>query len=487
MKKYIYIAGQQKTLIAAYLKIGTFTESYCYFTKTPRPKFVNFRNRLNAEYWVSETEISVMNDLGRKYLRQGFAPRVIKDIRKHNGIAWKLVRELNKLDLEQLSNAGLFVLFDRVCNALLKMMGTLFLSQDVYTKSVEEKLLRLLGNELHGERDVEKYFDILIKGYKRNAIQQEQTNWYHYVIKHRDMNREALMKYIMHNGWLIYNTFTLQEAYDFVRQRYAATRKLRRKGIQKEIRKVRREEESRHKYFIKHTKQLSRQARTLAQTLRDLTYTRLEVKLANNSLEVALNLRLLHALAQKFRINFRDLLEAYFPEDIKRLLKSGDRVPKSEIGRRYYFVSFIGRNGSVKTQSGKGAENEVHNILKYSLPGKGQDSLVGQVASRGNVRGVARVIELGDSERLKADIKRFRKREIMVTIMTQPNMMPLAHKSAGIITDEGGICSHAAIISRELRIPCIVGTGLATRVIKDGDTVELDGDRGIVKVTQRAD
>ena len=57
-------------------------------------------------------------------------------------------------------------------------------------------------------------------------------------------------------------------------------------------------------------------------------------------------------------------------------------------------------------------------------------------------------------------------------------------KAAAIITDEGGITSHAAIVSREYGIPCIVGTENATKVLKDGDRVEVDAIKGLVKIIQ---
>ena len=58
--------------------------------------------------------------------------------------------------------------------------------------------------------------------------------------------------------------------------------------------------------------------------------------------------------------------------------------------------------------------------------------------------------------------------------------------AAGIITNEGGITSHAAIVSRELGIPCIIGTKIATKVLKDGDLVEVDADNGVVRILERA-
>lgn len=75
---------------------------------------------------------------------------------------------------------------------------------------------------------------------------------------------------------------------------------------------------------------------------------------------------------------------------------------------------------------------------------------------------------------------------ILVSGMTSPHMVPFLKKVKGIITDEGGLTCHAAIIARELKIPAIVGTGNATQVLKDGDTVELDARRGIIKILAKA-
>ena len=66
--------------------------------------------------------------------------------------------------------------------------------------------------------------------------------------------------------------------------------------------------------------------------------------------------------------------------------------------------------------------------------------------------------------------------------MTTPAHLPLMKKAAGIITDQGGILSHAAITSRELKIPSVVGTKTATIALTDGDIVEVNGDEG--KVTR---
>lgn len=70
---------------------------------------------------------------------------------------------------------------------------------------------------------------------------------------------------------------------------------------------------------------------------------------------------------------------------------------------------------------------------------------------------------------------------ILVAVTTHPDYVPAMRKAVAIITDEGGITSHAAIVSREFCIPCIVGTKMATKILNDGDLVEVDANNGVVK------
>lgn len=100
----------------------------------------------------------------------------------------------------------------------------------------------------------------------------------------------------------------------------------------------------------------------------------------------------------------------------------------------------------------------------------------GLPASPGVVAGVARVIFDPHS----TEAQEFKQGDILVTKMTDPDWVPLMKKAAAIVTDEGGMTSHAAIVSRELGIPCIVGTGSATKVIKSGVEITVDASRGVV-------
>lgn len=102
--------------------------------------------------------------------------------------------------------------------------------------------------------------------------------------------------------------------------------------------------------------------------------------------------------------------------------------------------------------------------------------LKGAAASRGLARGVARVVtELDDSDRLADG-------EVLVCRFTAPPWTPLFSIAAAVVTDAGGVLSHAAIAAREYAIPCVTGTGDATQRIPDGTLIEVDGGAGTVRI-----
>jgi len=82
------------------------------------------------------------------------------------------------------------------------------------------------------------------------------------------------------------------------------------------------------------------------------------------------------------------------------------------------------------------------------------------------------------------DFSKFKKGEILVTDETDASFLPLMKKAKAFITDEGGILCHAAIVAREMKKPCVVGTKIASRVLKNGDWLEID-EKGEVRVLRR--
>jgi len=105
--------------------------------------------------------------------------------------------------------------------------------------------------------------------------------------------------------------------------------------------------------------------------------------------------------------------------------------------------------------------------------------LLGDCASPGKVKGETVVVNTIE------DMAKMKQGDILVSIATNPNLVPAIKKAKAIITDVGGITCHAAIISRELNIPCVVGTKIATKILKDGTIVDVDAAHGKINIIKK--
>jgi len=165
------------------------------------------------------------------------------------------------------------------------------------------------------------------------------------------------------------------------------------------------------------------------------------------------------------------------PNEMQDYLLKNKRPDLAQLESNFHnLVNIIKPNGEVVTMKGRDAKATIDCFLQARNKNNvNPDFIKGTGASKGFVQARVKVIlNAHDCDKLKHG-------EILVAPMTSPDYVIAMRKSVGIITDEGGMTCHAAIVSRELGIPCIVGTKIATQVLKDGDLVEVDANKGIVK------
>ncbi|MFH0854568.1 MAG: PEP-utilizing enzyme [bacterium] len=163
----------------------------------------------------------------------------------------------------------------------------------------------------------------------------------------------------------------------------------------------------------------------------------------------------------------------YLIEETDKLFKTGHKTNYAIINKRKNGFGFIICDKKISLITGKNLEKKKEAINK--LPEK--ISLIkGIAACKGIVKGIVKIV-LRASEQDKV-----KKNDILATNMTTPDYLPSMKKASAFITDEGGITCHAAIVARELGKPCIIGTKIATQVLKDGDLVEVDANNGVVKI-----
>lgn len=177
--------------------------------------------------------------------------------------------------------------------------------------------------------------------------------------------------------------------------------------------------------------------------------------------------------AKRISIN-KDLLGYATPEELEGLILGKKIVTidvlKSRRRQSVYVFMRDGKNFKELVLTGNNAA-KIFNLFKT----KQAQFVRGFVASAPVSKLTGRVQVV-----LNPHKEKFTPGRILVTTMTRPDFVPLMRKAAAIITDEGGITSHAAIVSRELKIPCIIGTKDGTKVLKTGDLVEVDTSKGIV-------
>ncbi len=179
---------------------------------------------------------------------------------------------------------------------------------------------------------------------------------------------------------------------------------------------------------------------------------------------------LLEELARRLSTSYENIVQLTFPEIQKAM--AGKKLNLQEIKKRKGKYGLLMLNGKNKIYTGK----SVAKIEEKTKIPPGLKELTGLPANPGLVRGRVKIV-MG-----RKDYPKIKNGDILVTKMTNPDFIVVLQKCAGIITDIGGITSHAAIISRELNKPCITGTKYATRILKDGDKVELNANKGVIKM-----
>jgi phosphohistidine swiveling domain-containing protein len=208
----------------------------------------------------------------------------------------------------------------------------------------------------------------------------------------------------------------------------------------------------------------------LLQLLEQLANWHDERKYLSNRLLAPLCL-LIKEISRRIPYNLEET-EFLMPNEIKSALLDSLDMTKSTIKRRKECCVIVAeeRPGLAIFQ-----DDGAKNIVK-SLNHMNKQDIKGFVAhGAGIVQGKVKIIFDPHKESIEPG-------EILVTTMTRPDFMPMLHKAKAIITDEGGVTCHASIISREMKIPCIVGTRAATKLLKTGDIVEVNCNQGTVKV-----
>lgn len=181
------------------------------------------------------------------------------------------------------------------------------------------------------------------------------------------------------------------------------------------------------------------------------------------------------------RANFNPdlIMEVTIPEMIDFLRKNKPLPGKKEMEKRVQNYAMVVKNGATSLITDGEKIKKIAKIYEMHL--EKVEIIHGRVACLGGViKGRAKICLD------KSEIGKVKSGDILVANFTTPDFIPAMEKAAAIVADQGGLSSHAAIVSRELGVPCVMATKNGTRVIRENDLIEVNAKTGVVKILERA-
>jgi phosphohistidine swiveling domain-containing protein/predicted nucleic acid-binding protein len=406
---------------------------------------------------------------------------------KHDAViksAEELFVEFKKIEsrLRGFSEVELWAWFERYYAQLVDVESFFRISAGRALPLVEQRLKEEVAKRFPAG-EVEEKYALLLTPTTIDVLRREQADLLKLASKQSVTDAEIFAhaeRYALH----FYNTYDRALVKQFIERRIAEERKLARNGSGKSGDAYLAELATEKKKIEALRKQAEQKIAddgvvALAAFLRRQGTMRFETKTYWAGAEYRF-LSLLQEIARRAGVGIDEFFAAYNSDSVKELLLENKKLDACEASRRSKINVYLLFDGEKSFFSGEAAEKEAARLLG-SEKEEAVTEIRGTPACPGLVEGRVRIVEARGLSELTASLKEFEDGEILVTTMTQPNMVFLMKRAAAIVTNEGGMVSHAAIVSREFGVPCVVGTRKGTKVLKTGDRVIVDANKGIVK------
>lgn len=387
---------------------------------------------------------------------------------------WQVASEVrDKLQKGNLSNQELANLFKKIDESIVDVFTYFASSRGEVMLTVENKLAELLLDKYGADfRDV--YLKITMPVQEDMRLVEKQA-WLEVA---RQPSLEKLHKHALKYPFQFFCIYSWEKAIELLEGRLKQTNL---EHLQSEIEeqqiKLQNLKLEQEKLFSEIN---NAEVESLAKLIQEQAHLRFELKACWGGNDFYL-LDFYKEVSKRAMLPLVDLTYYSIPADFFDFLEKGKQIDITEIQKRKQHCLLHIHGGKIDVYSGEAALAKRKELLDSSLPSKDTKEIKGLTANTGKVRGKVKLVKVDNAEDMAKIVPEIKPDTILVTGMTNPTMIPLMKNVRGIVTDEGGMACHAAIISRELNVPCIVGCRIATRVLSDGDYIELDADKGIVR------
>lgn len=384
-------------------------------------------------------------------------------------------RKLGRLDLPGITNSEILIFFTDFFDFFVKMLAYYRATRPEVEVGADEIMRKVIRTKFETEL-LDEMIGLITESPKESIILREKKDWLKILIK-KSADKKDLEKHIEKFPSFFINIINKEETVRMLMVRWKSDHR-RIKKIKEEItNKINflKELPKKQKTIYKQCNN-NKKLVTYSKMIQDFGWYRLEFKDVWAGAEIKF-MPLFQEIAERMVISVSDLVNFYTIEEVKDFLAENKTISKKELKKRKRGLAILVRNGRRQLISGA----EALKLLKVVRGSIKKDTIItGTTACRGLVSGRVSIIFPDSMNGAK-----FKRGDILVTTGTQPAMVPIMSQASAIVTDFGGMTSHSAIVARELKIPCIIGTKIATKVLKDGDMVEVDANKGIVKIIKQ--
>lgn len=435
-------------------------DSYCRYSHIPFNRAekvfqVSHGSRMSCYNGSADLERYV--EEGKQFLDRAFAEQYLKNAREQCNNHQSFFKWLADTDFSQSTDLDLRKCWQGLIDNYSHSVAYFRSTQDEPSRAIVETVTKILSSE---------EANILLLSSKLDAINEEEIV-FEELLK-SGCTREGARSHIQKFPWLFQNSLSIEETVDELEQR---TRGHISRDIKAEKKNL---EEQQQIILAQHPELIAN-----VEILQELALLRPQVKTCWAATGFFAT-PILEEISRRKNIDLKTLTFFYRSEDVGILLGDGRVLSEEEIAQRQLCTAYLWESGELRSAVGVEAEEMEKAILGNAETLTEIKEIRGTPARPGRVTGVVHILEVNDPEATRQFRDSFTG-GVLVTSMTQPNVVDIARRASAIITDEGGMLCHAAIISREFGIPCVVGTHHATTTLKDGETVEVDADKGIIR------
>jgi len=351
---------------------------------------------------------------------------------------------------------------------------------DVFTKYLYSKLDKYNKEE----NSIGSLYSILSTPNKDVWIQEEEENFYNLIFKYRKQNtqknkilfNESLEEYTSKYFWIEYEQQGKEINSNDVLNKIKIFIKSSRNELEElKILKKRRKQMQLDRIHLEKKLQLSKEDMYIFKVARELVYWKLHLRELKVRFYCCTN-NLLKECARRLNISFSEV-RFLTEKELYKYIITPSLLDKKNLQERVKYCVFNFENKETQVYVGKKAKEKFSKLLNQKNDKK--TLLHGMCGYPGFVKGnVCKVLGLND-------ISNFRKGQILTAYMTDISIVPAMKRAGAIVTDVGGVTCHAAIVSREFKIPCLIGTKYVTDFFDNGDNVSVDADKGKIQLINK--